>query len=204
MWSFEKLQIAYILKLSIHFFLCFLQLVNSNFGSVKSTARAQLVQWYHLVLELSLALICSPWIPHRQGTNKNRCSVTFFCLSLMLHNGDPNNIHMIFVILCSRRPWHLCTPTVIFISPHSRKQESLCLNLGLLFDFWVMPTLMPCTICFPNGLLRDSTELLLLFFFKLKSHPPFWAPIPTQNPLVGRNIFMYIVFDVFVSSREMI
>lgn len=198
MWSSEKLQIACMLKLSILFFFFFpFQLVNSNFGSVKPTARAQLVQWYHLVLELSLALIYSPWTPHRQGTNSRLNKIgalwSVFCLSSILYN--PHNIDAVFVMLLSRRPWHLCTPTVISISPHSRKQESflLCLNLRLLCDFWVMPTPMPCTICFPNSLLRDSTEWV---FLKLKSHPTFWGPLPCCSEL-----FMYIVF-AFVCTRE--
>lgn len=189
MWSSEKLQIACMLKLSILFFP--FQLVNSNFGSVKPTARAQLVQWYHLVLELSLALIYSPWTPHRQGTNSrlNKIGALWsFFVSLILYNIDPHNIDVVFVMLLSRRPWHLCTPTVISISPHSRKQESflLCLNLGLLCDFWAMPTLMPCTICFPNSLLRDSTEWV---FLKLKSHPTFWGLLPCCS----EYIYVYCV-----------
>lgn len=86
---------SYKLHACLNFPSCFFpfQLVNSNFGSVKPTARAQLVQWYHLVLELSLALIHSPWTPHRQGTNSHLNKIgalwsffvcLWFCIILIL------------------------------------------------------------------------------------------------------------------------
>lgn len=82
-------------------------------------------------------------------SEQNMYSLILFCLLYM----NSHNIDIVFVILLSRRPWHLCTSTFIFISPHTKKQESiwLGLNLWLLCDFWVMPTVVPYTNCFPGG-----------------------------------------------------
>lgn len=141
-----------------------------------------------IITGLNLFSLDSSPSRYKFPSEQNRCSLIFFFMSSILYNIDPHNIDAVFVMLLSRRPWRLCTPTVISISPHSRKQESflLCLNLGLLCDFWVMPTLMPCTICFPNSLLRDSTEWV---FLKLKSHPTFWGPLPCCS----EYIYVYCV-----------
>lgn len=166
------------------------QLVNCNFGSVKPTARAQLVQWYYLVLELSLAVIYSPRTPHHEGTStrKNQIHIPWSCFVCHIFILIILILYLSYLSAGDRDAYARQQSFSDLITRRSRNLS----DLALIFDCGVIPGWCPQWCLIQYASLGGSWKIPgICFFLKLKSHPAVWGP--PQPPGCLEYIYVYCV-----------